>query len=157
MMSLASSIKCQITTPRTPEEISERLGAVTERVTLSRSSKAPFAGNASPYGFCITPVLSYRNSFLPFLTGTFSVAGNETVISVTARMHPFTQMLVYFALGLCTAALLPGLLSVLAGDLEKMPAILWPFGIMVMLWIMIRCAFYAPAKRAIEELRQLLE
>lgn len=154
MMLLASSIKCQITTQRTPEEISERLGAVTEfKETASRAEKAPFAGNVSPYGFCITPVLPYRNSFLPFLTGTFSVAGSETVISVTARMHPFTRMLVFLWFGMFSLVLLFGLPAVLAGELKM----LWlPLCYMGAAWVMIRCFFHAPAKKAIEALRELL-
>lgn len=66
----------------------------------------PFCGTVGPARFCISPVVSYRNSFVPVLTGTIGGGGDCTLITVDMGLAAPVRVFLGIWLALCAGPFL---------------------------------------------------
>lgn len=99
-----------------PEVIRERLEAEVEpprRLSL-RKPERPFSGTVGPDSFELRPVLGYRNSFVPFVEGSYGSGFDGTRIDV--RMRLLRPVAVFMALWLTLAAMFVAIAAISAAD-----------------------------------------
>jgi hypothetical protein len=97
-----------------PEVIRERLAAEVEprrRLSLRKPNR-PFAGTVGHHSFELRPVLGYRNSFVPFVEGSYRTAAEGTRIDV--RMRLLRPVAVFMATWLALAAAFVAIAAVAA-------------------------------------------
>jgi hypothetical protein len=97
-----------------PEVIRERLEAEVEpprRLSL-RKPQRPFAGTVGPESFELRPVLGYRNSFVPYVEGSYGSGLDGTRIDV--RMRLLRPVAVFMAVWLSFAAMFVAIAAIAA-------------------------------------------
>lgn len=156
MIHLLPHLEEQIESEKTPEEIRMILQSVTDYRKIAFSVNAEFSGQIYPLGFRITPMLNYRNSFVPLITGNMTEKEGRTIIEVKLQMHILTCA--FMVMWNCMACFffLCAILAVITGGLEQITIILVSLGLLVFGQAFPRCGFYGPAKKAIGRLKELL-
>lgn len=152
MIHLLPYLEERIISEKTPEEI----GTVLQSVTARRGglyTDPEFVGQVYPMGFKIAPVIYYRNSFLPVITGNITENESGTTIDITFRMRTFSRIAEIFWYVFFSVFLFLGILLVFAGELKGILFILFP----VLEQISMRCFFYVPARKAFKRLKELLD
>jgi hypothetical protein len=97
-----------------PEVIRERLEAEVEppRRFYLRKPERLFAGTVGPESFELRPVLGYRNSFVPFVEGSYRTGLDGTRVDVRLRL--LRPVAVFMALWLSFAAMLVAIAAIAA-------------------------------------------
>ena len=97
-----------------PEVVRERLAAEVEprRRFALRKPERPFAGTIGDDSFELRPIVGYRNSFVPFVQGSFRTGLDGTRIDV--RMRLLRPVAVFMGAWLAFAALFVGIAAVAA-------------------------------------------
>src|SRR5262249_22018910 len=97
-----------------PDVIRERLEAEVEpprRLSL-RKPQRPFAGKVGPDSFELRPLLGYRNSFVPFVEGSYQTGVEGTRIAVPRRL--LRPVAAFMALWLSLAAMFVAIAAISA-------------------------------------------
>jgi hypothetical protein len=128
---------------------------------FSRTATKPYEGEISGNIFTISRIISYRNSFLPVITGNVSSLAGETQIHI--KMKPVILVIIFMSfwlgvLGLvCIGMFLTGLLQfkeILRSGFSPMNLI--PFGMFGFGWALIYFGFKAESKKSKAFLATLL-
>jgi hypothetical protein len=126
------------------EEVGRRLRDNTEReksfsflpdLTGSRSTKA-YVGLIQGNAFIITPVINYKNSFLPRIKGHIETNGTETTVTISTGLHEFVFVFMMFWCGFASLATIMVLVSSIRnmsfepGILVTLAMLLFGYGLM---------------------------
>lgn len=150
------------------EELTKRLAANIEPKRnvrfpgSNKNSNKPYEGQISGDSFTITRVIDYRNSFLPVITGHISATPRKTQINV--KMQPTTFVLAFISLWLGIVGLVC-LGTIVAGVIQFKhhlrdgfsPAVLVPFGMFLLGYLLTILSFKAESKNAKYFLERLFE
>lgn len=144
---------------KTPEEIYAVLQSVTAppKLRLFQSCSQEFIGEVTPSYFRIVSNISYRNSFLPCITGTISPTGNGSQIMIKMRLHPAITVFCSIWLGFMVYVFLIGLLlAFMDGFAQALPLLGASAGMTAFAQILIRLGFSQPARKALRRIRELV-
>ena len=147
----------EIETTMSPEDIVASLSAKVEprklvRLTGFSSHHAEFEGHISPDGFKITRILSYRNSFVPVITGRFLPRGSGTKIAIRMRVHLLATA---FMCVWCGGLVWPVIAGLLTGPPTAILLSVVSLGMLVFAWAMVSGGFWFEAKKQKEMLIQM--
>jgi len=128
---------------------------------FSRHSTKPYEGEMLGYSFSISRIISYRNSFLPAITGNISAFVGQTQIHV--KMKPVLLVIIFmsFWLGVvglvCIGMLIAGIFQIkqILHD-GFSPMMLIPFAMFTFGYSLLYFAFKAESKKSREFLAALL-
>jgi hypothetical protein len=144
-------------TLQTPADIAvvrERLRA---RVVAEGNSggKALFRGDVWDSGFRLTPIIGYKNGFIPALRGSFAerMDGTRIEIGIGLTVRSVTFLSVWSAL------LIPVLvISFLRASSDELPWhwVFLPFGMLLFGWLLAIGGFWLEASSSREKLEQVL-
>jgi hypothetical protein len=141
-----------------PEVIRERLEAEVEpRRPLSlRKPQRPFAGTVRQDSFELRPVLGYRNSFVPFVEGSYRTGLDGTRVDVRLRL--LRPVAVFMAAWLALAAAFVALAAVAAArDPLRLGFVGLALAFFGVGYACMSVLFWLEARRTREKLEQLLE
>lgn len=161
-------MKFQIVSRKTPGEVQALLQSVTDSerkwFRFTYPDKA-FVGRVGETDFRIMPVpgdivvlgikMHVKNSFLPVIVGRIRAEGSGTVLDIRMRLLGFVFgfMVVWFSVPVLV--FLISLLALITGDPDGWMVV--PMAAFILVGqIMVRCAFYYPAKKARYGLEKLL-
>lgn len=138
----------------------QRLGAATEprkffRLFRSEESR-DYEGEVTGPDFNIRPILRYRNSFLPVLTGSIASSGSGSTITLSMKLDTF--VLVFCAIWMSFVALVG--VGVAVQLLQEPESSVWGFMPLIMLVIfavIVNAAFRWEVSRQTRNLRRLLD
>ena len=147
-----------------PEEVRQRLADNTEqggkKKPLGGKTVKPFRGEITNETFSISPVIDYRNSFLPVLKGTYFRENGMTRIRTRLQLNDVVLAFCIIWLGivgLC-GILLP--ISELRGALNGKrfdPMVLVPTGMFVFGYLLMIAAFNTESTRSKKLLAKVLD
>lgn len=115
----------------------------------------PFEGTVTASGFQIQRNISYRNSFLPQVTGTVTPEGSGSRISITMKLHSVVLIFLLVWSGVLASICVAVGVSFIAGSVEGTAA-LAPFGLFLLASLVITGSFAYEARKATELLTSLL-
>lgn len=145
----------QISSGKSREDIYMILYSALEQRKLFLSLDVECAGEVYPAHFKIRLRKKYyRNSFVPVITGTVTEKEEGCVIDAVMQIDIAVRigMLVWFGFLLVVFSAL--FISCFISGFDNMRFLAVPFFMMVCGQIMMRCCFYGPARKALEELRE---
>lgn len=145
----------QISSGKSREDIYMILYPALEQRKLFLSLDVECAGEVYPAHFKIRLRKKYyRNSFVPVITGTVTEKEEGCVIDAVMQIDIAVRigMLVWFGFLLLLSSAL--FISCFISGFDNMRFLAVPFFMMVCAQIMMRCCFYGPARRVLEELRE---
>ena len=127
-----------------------------------RSSTKPYEGQLLDGTFIINRIISYRNSFLPIITGRISNGFSGTEIKIKMRPHIFVLIFMSFWLGIVGLICLALLATAIAQFRQVLkrgfsPIILIPFGMFIFGCGLITIGFKSESKNSKEFLATLFE
>jgi len=147
------------------EEVIRRLTDFIEpkkvfRMSFSRSSSAkPYEGEITGRQFTINRIITYRNSFLPEITGTIQRDNNATVIHVKMRLHVFVLifLLIWCSIvGTFVRVSVTSLMGAIQGHkIENQDLI--PLGMIVLMCVLTIGAFKFESSKSKKDLQKLVE
>ncbi len=150
-----------------PEQISLRMRSITTEKKLLVSpavigSGKPYAGTVDDHSFCIMRIITYRNSFLPVITGTVEkdLQTAKTVIKITMRLpwFVFCFLCVWFGgVFLASVTSLFYLAAHLIAGTHFDTSLIIPFVMLFVAYIPIIAAFKYECRKAKQCLEELLE
>jgi len=149
-MKLWPSDRFEIETAMSPEEIASLLNSqiAPRRWRMYGSPEKAFVGAASPTGFAIAGNTQYRNSFNPWIRGTFRPGPSGTTVSIQMGLYPLTMAFMWFwfcGLGLTVLFLVASLFSEQGGANPLSLAI--PLALAAAGWALMSCGFWYEATR----------
>jgi hypothetical protein len=140
-----------------PDVVRERLAAEVEpprRFTLRKPDR-PFAGTIGADSFQFRPVVGYRNSFVPFVQGSFRTGQDGTRIEV--RMRLLRPIAVFMAAWLSFAALFVGIAAVSAAhDPLRLGFVVLALAFFGVGYACMSVLFWLEARRTRAKLEELL-
>ncbi len=149
-----------IESDKSPEEISQIMGAITvsRREHYFADMRGEFVGEIDMTGFKVMSNIHHRNSFLPVITGSIRTEGNRSIIAIKMRMHPLTSVFSVIWLSGVAVFLLIGIcIACVDRNASSLMLICMSAGMMLFGQLLIRGGFYGPARKAIARLRELFE
>ena len=157
-----------LTTRLSINEIIKRLNDNTEEKrsfsfsTLGQNYIKPYSGQITGSTFTMSRNISYRNSFLPVITGQITASNGQTQVHIKMRPVLIVLIFISFWLGIvglaCIAILLTGLLQfkeILQNGFSS--ATLIPFGMFAFGCLLTHFAFKTESKKSKKFLAKLLE
>ena len=115
---------------RLSENVEPRKSYRKRGIFNSKAHKA-FEGSIEGKSFNISPIIDYKNSFLPRISGHIEAAGNGTHIDVKMQLHPFVLVFMFVWVGIVGMAFLGFLImSLTQGTFD--PLILIPLGMLLL-------------------------
>lgn len=127
--------KFNIITKQTGDEIYLILLELTEPpergIRVNCNIRKSFVGSVEKGNFKISPILNYRNSFVPTFTGSISETETESVINIYARPQIFARIFMTIWMAFLGLILLVGILRIIMDGFQSfliMPFILIVFG-----------------------------
>jgi hypothetical protein len=137
-----------------------------ERFKISvfgKNFSKPYSGKIIDNTFSITRNINYRNSFLPFITGTVVTSiNNKTNINI--KMRPILPVLIFISIWMSLVGVACiSILTVAIINLDKFsinefsPAALIPFGMFLFGFLLTYFAFKFESKKSKEFLERLLK
>lgn len=123
----------------------------------------PYSGKITNNTFSITRNINYRNSFLPFITGTVTTSiNNKTNIDI--KMRPILPVLIFISIWMsivgivCISMLTVAIINFDEFSINEFsPAALIPFGMFLFGFLLTYFAFKTESKISKEFLEKLLE
>ncbi len=154
--------------PLSPQEVFHRLdGEVRPRRTFAErmtelfrqpavDSSKSYEGDLQPDRFKISRIISYQNSFQPFITGRVTPEGPGSLVSLTLAMHPAVYLFGVIWFSMVLLVLAAGLLafwdgSASTGDLG-IPLAMFLFG-----FVLFNAGFWFETRRSLRFFKELLE
>lgn len=104
-MRILPYISEEYTTAMTPTELLDRLSQFVEprqywaRSLFRKSRSKAFEGELDIQGFKLRPIIGYRNSFIPQISGKVIAVEGGSKIQVEMSLHPFVKSLMTSWLG----------------------------------------------------------
>lgn len=143
---------------KSPEDLFLILDSVTNtrKFAFTISADTEFIGTISPPNFRIMSKINYRNSFLPVINGTIYTKEGRTVVDLRFRLHWFVRIFLAVWFGMTGLSFLIGLLLVLTERTAKPALLLTAASFLLVGQVLVRSAFYLPAKKAAARLEELL-
>ena len=126
-----------------------------ERFSLWSRPKEAFIGKVDAHGFKLRRNISYRNSFIPVVSGEFEVAGSTTLIHLRMGLHPLVMVFICVwmgAVGLATMAVAYG--SIHTGRIN--PVVFVPAGMFLFGYALTMGGFLFERGRTLDELERAL-
>ncbi len=125
-----------------PEEVRQKLSLIVGPRQIHRdgaTSRKPYQGELNENSFEISPVIDYRNSFLPVVKGEIRPEIDGTSIHITIRMNAIVEIFMVLLLGFDASMfflLLCGwLFSVGTFYVSPYVAILIPIGLFIVQYV----------------------
>ena len=115
----------------------------------------PYIGVVNKYKFEIEKVITYRNSFLPIITGEVFSNAEGTEIKVNMQLHSFVLVFMMIWLGGASFACLTSLYLMFNGEFSL--GIFVPFGMLLFGILLSFGGFRTESKNGIEDLKQIFE
>ena len=135
------------------------LRAHTRNKTLnSQGSGKYFSGTLTPEGFCLTPLISGRNAWLPVLRGTVTEEPDGTcLVEIDARPCLFTRIFMAVWYGFTGGAAGIGALTLLLAPEETGAWVVFPAACAILLlgFLLDHFAFRIPARKAKQTLLEI--
>lgn len=100
-------------------------------IRVNCNIRKSFVGSVEKGNFKISPILNYRNSFVPTFTGSISETETESVINIYARPQIFARIFMTIWMAFLGLILLVGILRIIMDGFQSfliMPFILIVFG-----------------------------
>ena len=137
-MRILPYINEEYTTTMAPSELAEKLNQIVEpkqhwtRALFRKKRSKPFEGEVSDTGFEIRPIIRYRNSFIPIISGQVIAVDGGSIIKLEMKLHSFVKSFMVSWLG----SLGMGLIWIIASMIQTLsfnpliffPMIMWLFG-----------------------------
>jgi hypothetical protein len=120
-----------------------------------QASDKCFWGSVFPNGFKLSPIITYRNSFLPVIVGRLE-QDDGTVVDVRMRLNGFTTVFMSFWLLMCMAFIAIGTVAVAVSQ-GVASAMIVPFLMLIFGYGMMLYCFSHSARAAKEELFRILD
>ena len=158
-MKILPSLNYSFTTDKTPEEIYADLNSVTKspKVEIFHRVDGEFIGKVSISGFRIRSNIKYRNSFLPIIKGSVKAGENGSEVIIKMRMHPFVSVFLTIWLGGVFFAFFMGILyAFVEGIFPALPILLTTIIMIAFEQILTKLAFFIPARKSVQRIRELL-
>ncbi|MEO5775713.1 MAG: hypothetical protein ABIQ27_02340 [Flavobacterium sp.] len=141
------------------EELSAHLKNVIGVGLKEDNYSTVYIGKVLPKRFEIKRVISYRNSFLPIISGEISDGINGTKVNVNMKLHPFVKTFMIFWLSGTLLASVASTYNFLfssepkpdGGKMVFIPLLMLVFGIGLVV-----IAFKAESQKSIKDLEKLL-
>ena len=121
-----------------------------------RGGSKYFEGDVSDSGFKLTRIISYRNSFLPIIKGSFEERASGLKVDVSMSMHPFVIAFMLFWFGGVGIGFITMLFSFIKSPTNFHPASLIPAGMLLFGWVLVSVGFWPEARKAKEKLNEIL-
>ncbi len=121
-----------------------------------RDAKA-FQGNIEGYGFRITRVIGYRNSFLPIIVGTFEPAPDGCVVRIQMRMHIAVMIFCAVWLSFLVPILIGFIMASVAGRPGFGLTVLMPVGMLVFFLGLTNGGFWVEANKQKKMLQDIFQ
>lgn len=144
------------------EEILKRLSGIIEPKKTFRFGESsnggskPYEGQINDHSFDIQRIISYRNSFLPRINGIVERDFDGVTIKVKMRLHVFVIVFLgIFGSGFVLACL--GLLAMLIRRSEFNIEPLFPFGMLIFVYLLALGGFKSESNKSKKELQALFE
>ena len=117
-MSLIPYVTFSVTTTDPISVVARRLSEKIDRTSWfpGWTSNLPYTGDVWDNGFKVVPIISYRNSFLPIICGSFEPQASGTVVHVTMRIHWAVTVFLCVWCGIVGSAFIAIFGSVVAGE-----------------------------------------
>lgn len=143
-------------------ELLQRLEDSIERVKafrfglFNRKDTKPYQGKIVGHSFNISRIISYRNSFLPQISGTIENTFSGSLIRVKMRLH--VAVIIFLCIwGAIMGGVCILFLSQAFGSTDFDPMMLIPLGMLVVFYVVIMLAFKYESKQSIADLQSLFE
>jgi len=140
--------KLELFSPLRPGALAEALGEEVEpKKWPRRAPSRRFEGTVTETGFDVSRAITYRNSFLPRLKGTFVPDGPGCRISLTMGLHPGTLVFLVVWAGI---AVLGGVAYAASAVTQGGPfsAVLIPLGMLLFGWAIVMGSFWFEARKS---------
>jgi len=140
----------EIESPLPAREILAALDAVVEPPKWFRwksTSGKKYHGEVSIDSFKIWKIINYRNSFLPIIEGRITPSISGSRIAVTMRLHRFVAVFMLFWLGGVSTGVVTFLIAAMRGEMEPIPALLAPLGMLLFGIALTSISFWWEAKK----------
>ena len=111
-------------------------------------NKRNFRGSVGTNSFKLRKILDHRNSWNPILTGQLSEDTNGTIINLKITIHPgvlvfsFVWVILVLAFGLA--------------NINSLEQVLWPFGMLVLLYALTFIFFNLATEQAVDALHKAI-
>ncbi len=118
-----------------------------------RRPSESYQGRVDDEGFKISPVISYRNSFLPIIRGRFEAHHMGVKILVTQRLH--NLVLGFITFWITGVMSIGGFIALESG--ATLDDRLFIFGMLAAAWALVTGGFWWEARHTKEELMSILD
>lgn len=149
--------RCTLVSSMPATQVVSTLQAATgqDRFALWSRPKETFIGKVDAAGFTLRRNISYRNSFLPVVNGTFETAGTNTLLHLRLGLHP--GVLVFMCLWLGGVGL-AALVTTAASIASKVfnPVMFVPMGMFLFGYALTMGGFLYERRRTLDELKRAL-
>lgn len=144
---------------KTPEEIFDLLNSITapSKPGFYIRGDSEFIGKVSVSEFKIVRNIVYRNAFIPIIRGSIAEHGNGAKIYINMRMNTAVSIFVTVCQSIVALVLLFGIIVILAGGWKDgLLMVCVPLLMLIFVQVMIRTAFFIPAKKDMRRVKDLL-
>lgn len=115
-----------------------------------------FEGEVSDIGFKLSRIISYRNSFLPIIKGSFEESASGLKINISMSMHPFVNAFMLIWFGGVGIGFFATIFSFLKSPTDFHSAFFVPAGMLLFGWGLVSIGFWSEARKAKEKLKTIL-
>lgn len=123
---------------------------------FQRRETKPYQGKVLGNSFNISRIISYRNSFLPRISGNVENTSGGSLIQVKMRLH--VAVIIFMCIwGGIVGAVGIAFLSQAFGSTDFDPMMLIPLGMLVVFYVVIMLAFKYESKLSTADLQSLFE
>lgn len=123
---------------------------------FKRSETKPYQGRVVGNSFNISRIISYRNSFLPQISGSIETTFSGSLIRVKMRLH--VAVIVFMCIwGGIVGSVGFLFLSQAFGSTDFDPMTLMPLGMLLVFYVVVMLAFKYESKQSIADLQSLFE
>ena len=123
---------------------------------FNRRETKPYQGKVVGHTFNISRIISYRNSFLPRISGSIENTFSGSLIRVKMRLH--VAVIIFICIwGGIVGAVGIAFLSQSFGSTNFDPMMLIPLGMLLVFYVVIMLAFKYESKQSKADLESLFE
>jgi len=123
---------------------------------LSSKAEKSYEGSVSGNTFSIQRVIGYRNSFLPWITGTIHAAENGSLIQVRMRPRVFVLVFMSIWMGIIGLVFLSGVITLINGHRQMVGMVAIASLMLLFGYGLTMLAFKYESGRSRKELEKLL-
>jgi hypothetical protein len=115
-----------------------------------------FSGDITDNDFQLRRIISYKNSYLPEITGAILPGAKGIRVSITMKLNKYVVLFMAIWLSMVALFEIAAATSIIVGGKRDLPLVLIPFGLLIFGLLLPSVGFWFEAKAQEAKLRSLL-